>query len=119
MFWNPLILPVELVGESKGSMSLEFVYVATILASAIACFIMGIVGKTFPIVLAPAMGINALVAFGVMGGMKYSPAEALALVLLSGILFLAVSLTPIRKYLINAIPKSLKLGIGAGIGFYF
>jgi AGZA family xanthine/uracil permease-like MFS transporter len=118
MFLNPFILSGEFAGESKGFMSFEFVYTATILASAIACFIMGFVGKTFPIGLAPGMGINAFVAFGVMGGMKYSPAEALALVLLSGILFLAVSLTPIRKYLINAIPRSLKLGIGAGIGLF-
>ena len=118
MFLNPFILSGEFAGESKGFMSFEFVYTATILASAIACFIMGFVGKTFPIGLAPGMGINAFVAFGVMGGMKYSPQEALALVLLSGILFLAVSLTPIRKYLINAIPRSLKLGIGAGIGLF-
>ena len=118
MFLNPFILSGEFAGEGKGFMSFEFVYTATIVASALACFIMGMLGRTFPIGLAPGMGINAFVAFGVMGGMKYSAPEALALVLLSGILFLAVSLTPIRKYLINAIPKSLKLGIGAGIGLF-
>ena len=64
------------------------------------------------------MGINAFVAFGVVGGMKYTPAEALATVLLAGILFLLISLTPIRAWIINSIPRSLKLGIGAGIGLF-
>ncbi len=118
IFLNGFILSGEFAGEAKGFMSFEFVYVATIIASALACFIMGFVGKTFPIGLAPGMGINAFVAFGVMGGMKYTPQEALALVLLSGIIFLVVSLSPLRKFLINAIPKSLKLGIGAGIGLF-
>ena len=50
--------------------------------------------------------------------MGYTPAEALAAVLLSGIFFLLVSLTPIRAWIINSIPKSLKFGIGAGIGLF-
>ena len=64
------------------------------------------------------MGINAFVAFGVVGGMKYTTAEALAAVLLAGILILLISLTPIRAWIINSIPRSLKLGIGAGIGLF-
>ena len=79
---------------------------------------MAFFGKTWPVGLAPGMGINAFVAFGVVGGMKYTPAEALAAVLLSGIFFLLVSLTPIRAWIINSIPKSLKFGIGAGIGLF-
>ena len=53
---------------------------------------MAFAGKTWPVGLAPGMGINAFVAFGVVGGMGYTPAEALAAVLLSGILFLLISL---------------------------
>jgi AGZA family xanthine/uracil permease-like MFS transporter len=64
------------------------------------------------------MGINAFVAFGVVAGMGYTPQAALGAVLVAGILFLAISLTPIRAWLINSIPKSLKLGIGAGIGLF-
>ena len=79
---------------------------------------MAFAGKTWPVGLAPGMGINAFVAFGVVGGMGYTPAEALAAVLLSGIFFLLVSLTPIRAWIINSIPKSLKFGIGAGIGLF-
>ena len=64
------------------------------------------------------MGINAFVAYGVCLGMKYTPAEALGAVLVAGVVFLIISLTPIRAWLINSIPKSLKLGIGAGIGLF-
>ena len=64
------------------------------------------------------MGINAFIAYGVCLGMKYTPAEALGAVLVAGVVFLIISLTPIRAWLINSIPKSLKLGIGAGIGLF-
>jgi AGZA family xanthine/uracil permease-like MFS transporter len=64
------------------------------------------------------MGINAFVAYGVCLGMNYTPAEALGAVLVAGVVFLIVSLTPIRAWLINSIPKSMKLGIGAGIGLF-
>ena len=72
-------------------------------------------GKTWPIGLAPGMGINAFVAYGVVAGMGYTPQAALGAVLVAGIIFLAISLTPIRAWLINSIPRSLKLGIGAPI----
>jgi AGZA family xanthine/uracil permease-like MFS transporter len=94
------------------------VFTATILATAIPCFIMAFYGKTWPIGLAPGMGINAFVAFTVVAGMGYTPQAALGAVLVAGVLFLIISLTPIRAWLINSIPKSLKLGIGAGIGLF-
>ena len=118
MFLNPFILSGEFAGTEKGFFDFGFVFTGTIVATAIACFIMAFYGKTWPIGLAPGMGINAFVAFGVVGGMGYTPAEALAAVLLSGIFFLLVSLTPIRAWIINSIPKSLKFGIGAGIGLF-
>ena len=118
MFLNPFILSGEFAGTDKGFFDFGGVYTATIVATAIACFIMAFNGRTWPVGLAPGMGINAFVAFGVVGGMKYTTAEALAAVLLSGILFLIISLTPIRAWIINSIPKSLKFGIGAGIGLF-
>ena len=63
-------------------------FTATIVATALACFIMAVHGKTWPIGLAPGMGINAFVAFGVVAGMGYSPQEALGAVLVAGVLFL-------------------------------
>ena len=116
MFLNPFILSGEFAGPEKGFFEFGAVFTATIVATALACFIMAVHGKTWPIGLAPGMGINAFVAFGVVAGMGYSPQEALGAVLVAGVLFLIISLTPIRAWLINSIPRSLKLGIGAGIG---
>ena len=118
MFLNPFILSGEFAGPEKGFFDFGAVFTATIVATAIACFIMAFYGKTWPIGLAPGMGINAFVAFGVVAGMGYTPQAALGAVLVAGILFLIISLTPIRAWLINSIPRSLKLGIGAGIGLF-
>ena len=118
MFLNPFILSGEFAGPEKGFFDFGAVFTATIVATAIACFIMGFYGKTWPIGLAPGMGINAFIAFYVVGTLGYTPQEALGAVLVAGVLFLIISLTPIRAWLINSIPRSLKLGIGAGIGLF-
>jgi AGZA family xanthine/uracil permease-like MFS transporter len=111
MFLNPVIL-------ADGGFDFGGVFTATALASALACFIAAFYARTWPVGLAPGMGINAFIAYGVCLGMKYTPAEALGAVLVAGVVFLVISLTPIRAWLINSIPKSLKLGIGAGIGLF-
>ena len=111
MFLNPIIL-------QDGGFDFGGVYTATILASAIACFIMAAYGKTWPVGLAPGMGLNAFIAYGVCKGMGYTPDQALGAVFVAGIAFLLISLTPLRAWIINSIPKSLKLGIGAGIGLF-
>ncbi len=111
MFLNPLIL-------SEGGFDRGGVFTATACATALACFIAAFYAKTWPVGLAPGMGINAFIAYGVCLGMKYTPEEALGAVLVAGVVFLIISLTPIRAWLINSIPKSLKLGIGAGIGLF-
>ena len=118
MFLNPFILSGEFAGTEKGFFDFGAVFTATIVATAIACFIMAFYGKTWPIGLAPGMGINAFVAFGVVAGMGYTPQAALGACLVAGVLFLIISLTPLRAWIINSIPKSLKLGIGAGIGLF-
>jgi len=111
MFLNPVIL-------ADGGFDFGGVFTATALAAALACFIAAFYARTWPVGLAPGMGINAFVAYGVCLGMNYTPAEALGAVLVAGVVFLIISLTPIRAWLINSIPKSLKLGIGAGIGLF-
>ena len=118
MFLNPFILSGEFAGPEKGFFDFGAVFTATIVATAIACFIMAFYGKTWPIGLAPGMGINAFVAFGVVAGMGYTPQAALGACLVAGVLFLIISLTPLRAWIINSIPKSLKLGIGGGIGLF-
>ena len=78
---------------------------------------MGLWAK-WPVALAPGMGLNAFFAFGVVFGMGYTYQQALAAVFIAGIVFIGLSITPARKYIINSIPKSMKLGVGAGIGLF-
>ena len=90
-------------------------FVATCIAAALGSAAMGLFAN-LPLALAPGMGLNAYFTFTVVKGMGVSWQVALGAVFLSGVLFLIVSLLRIREWLINAIPLSLKLGIGAGIG---
>jgi AGZA family xanthine/uracil permease-like MFS transporter len=110
MVVNPAIL-------SETGMDFDSVFVATILASFIACLLMGFLAN-WPVALAPGMGLNAFFTYAVVFGMGFTWQQALEAVLFSGILFLIISISPLRAYLINAIPKSLKFGIGAGIGLF-
>ena len=112
------ILALQPMILAAGGFDADSVFTATILATAIACFIMGFYGKTWPIGLSCGMGLNAYVAFFVCGALGHTPQEALGAVLVAGILFVIISVTPIRAWIINSIPKSLKLGIGAGIGLF-
>ena len=107
---NPLIL--QDAGMDFGS-----VFTATILAAALATAIMGF-WANWPIALAPGMGLNAFFAYGVVLGLGHTWQVALGAVFCSGILFLLLSLTPLRQWVVEAIPKSLRLGIGAGIGLF-
>jgi len=112
------ILALQPMIMSAGGFDGGSIFTATVFATAIACFIMGFYGKTWPIGLSCGMGLNAYVAYYVCGTLGHTPQEALGAVLVAGVIFLAISLTPIRAWIINAIPRSLKLGIGAGIGLF-
>lgn len=107
---NPIIL-------SSTGMPAESVFLATALSAAIASIIMGLMAN-YPVGLAAGMGVNALFAYTVCGAMGYSWQAALAAVFISGIVFVVISVTGIRKAIIDAIPVQLKLAIGAGIGFF-
>ena len=108
---NPMILSAG--GFDKGS-----VFLATIIATAIGCGIMAFWARTWPVALSSGMGLNGFIGFVVCGALGYSPAEALGAVFVAGVLFVIASVTPLRAWIINSIPKSLKLGIGAGIGMF-
>ncbi len=110
MFVNPKVLAAT--GMNEGA-----VFVATCLATAATTLLMGLYAK-LPVALAPGMGLNAYFAFTVVPALHGNWQLALGCVFLSGILFVAISITPAREWLINALPKSLKLAIAAGIGFF-
>ncbi len=106
---NPLIL-------SETGMDHGAVFVATCLAAAIGCLVMGLIAN-YPIALAPGMGLNAYFTYSVCLGMGVPWQTALAAVFISGLIFLAISFLKIREAIVNAIPMSLKFAIG-GIGLF-
>ena len=93
------------------------VFTATALAAIIGTLVMGLYAKK-PFALAPGMGLNAFFVYTVCLGMGYSWQFALTAVLLEGVLFIILTLTKVRTWLINAIPGTLKKAIGAGIGLF-
>ncbi|MEZ9139002.1 MULTISPECIES: NCS2 family permease [unclassified Shewanella] len=110
IFVNPMMLADA--GMDQGA-----VFVATCLAAAVGCLVMGFVAN-YPIALAPGMGLNAFFTYTVVGEMGYSWETALGAVFMSGICFLILSLVKIREWIVNSIPMSLRLGIAAGIGLF-
>jgi len=110
IFVNPAIL-------AEAKMPFGAVFSATCVAAALGCFLMAFLAN-YPIALAPGMGLNAYFAFGVVGGMGHSWQVALGCVFISGVLFFIISVLPIREWIVNAIPMSLKMAIAAGIGLF-
>ncbi|GLT17226.1 adenine permease [Vibrio zhanjiangensis] len=110
IFVNPAIL-------ADAGMDHGAVFVATCLAAAIGCFIMGFVAN-YPIAQAPGMGLNAFFTYAVVLGMGYTWQVALAAVFVSGLLFILLSVFKIREWIIHSIPLSLRTGISAGIGLF-
>ncbi|WP_396588589.1 NCS2 family permease [Bermanella sp. R86510] len=110
IFVNPMILADA--GMDEGA-----VFVATCVAAAIGCFIMGF-WANLPVALAPGMGLNAFFTYGVVLGMGHDWQTALGAVFLSGVLFVILSALRVREAIINAIPNTLKLAIAAGIGAF-
>ncbi|WP_018692022.1 NCS2 family permease [Algicola sagamiensis] len=110
IFVNPQML-------ADAGMDPGAVFVATCLAAALGCFLMGVLAN-YPVALAPGMGLNAFFTYVVVMEMGYSWEAALGAVFLSGILFILLSLFKVREWIMNSIPVPLKLGIGAGIGLF-
>ena len=107
---NPSVL-------GDAGMDVSSVFLATALSAAVASVIMGLLAN-YPVALAAGMGVNALFAYTVCGQMGYSWSAAFAGVFISGVIFILIRVTGVRKMIINAIPVQMKLAIGAGIGFF-
>ncbi|MFA6092641.1 MAG: NCS2 family permease [Elusimicrobiota bacterium] len=110
LFVNPLIL--SLAGLDRGA-----VFTATVLSSAIGTLVMGLYANV-PFALAPGMGLNAFFTFTVVTAIGLPWQQALAVVFLCGIVNILITVTRVRKMLINAIPESLQYAISAGIGLF-
>ncbi|MGN0852832.1 MAG: NCS2 family permease [Kiritimatiellia bacterium] len=107
---NPNLL--SLAGIPRGG-----VFLATALAAVVGTLLMAFLAN-YPFVLAPGMGLNAFLTFGVCLRMGYSWQFALLAVFVEGLVFLALSLTPVREGIFNAIPLTLKRAVAAGIGLF-
>ncbi len=110
IFVNPEIL-------STTGMDRNAVFVATCLAAALGSFIMAMLAR-WPIGMAPGMGLNAFFAFTVVGAMGFTWQQALGAVFISGVIFLILTVTGVRSWLIAGIPHSMRSAIAAGIGLF-
>jgi AGZA family xanthine/uracil permease-like MFS transporter len=112
IFVNPAILGTEGTG-----LPVTGVFFATCVAAAIACIAMGLVAN-YPLALASGLGLNAIVAFTLILGLGLSWQEAMAVVVVEGVLVTVLVLTNLREAVLNAIPNSLKFAIAVGIGLF-
>ncbi len=110
IFVNPDILSITAGEEYWGP-----VFIATCLAAAIGTILMGVYAK-LPFAQAPGMGLNAFFAFSV--ATVYGFNGALAAVLISGILFILITLIGLREAIVKAIPHNIKIAVSAGIGLF-
>lgn len=110
IFVNPSYL-------AQTGMDFNAVMIATCVAAAVGCFLTAFIANV-PFAQAPGMGLNAFFTYTVCFGMGYTWQQGLTIVLLSGILFLAISLSPIRSKIISSIPAPLKAAISVGMGLF-
>ena len=110
IFVNPEIL-------STTGMDRDAVFVATCIAAALGSAVMALVAN-WPIGMAPGMGLNAFFAFTVVAALGFSWQQALGAVFISGVIFVILTVTGVRSWLIAGIPHSLRSAIAAGIGLF-
>jgi AGZA family xanthine/uracil permease-like MFS transporter len=110
IFVNPQMM-------SASGMDYGASFVGTCLAAALACIVMGLYSN-WPVALAPGMGLNAFFTYTVVGEMGYSWEVALGAVFLAGILFVIMSVTPLRKWMLESIPLNLRVAMGSGVGLF-
>jgi adenine/guanine/hypoxanthine permease len=116
---NPITLSLTTVPDLPDTMRMDYgaVFVATALAAAIGSLLMGLIAK-YPIALAPGMGLNAFFSYTVVLTMGIPWQTALSGVLVSGLIFILLTLSGLREKIINSIPAELKFAVGAGIGLF-
>jgi AGZA family xanthine/uracil permease-like MFS transporter len=110
VFVNPAIL-------EQAGMDYQSVMIATCLAAAVGTIIMGLYAN-YPFAMAPGMGLNAFFVFTIVLTMGYSWQQALAIVFISGVLFILLTITGLRTAIVNALPLTIKHAIPAGIGLF-
>ena len=110
IFVNPQLMSAS--GMDQGA-----AFVGTCLAAAFACIAMGLYAN-WPVGLAPGMGLNAFFTYNVVNEMGYSWEVALGAVFLAGVLFVIMSVTPLRRWMLDSIPLNLRIAMGSGVGLF-
>jgi len=110
IFVNPQMM-------AQSGMDYGAIFVGTCLAAAFACLFMGLYAN-WPVGLAPGMGLNAFFTYTVVAEMGYSWEVALGSVFIAGILFFIMSITPLRRWMLDSIPLNLRIAMGAGVGLF-
>ena len=110
IFVNPQMMAAS--GMDQGAS-----FVGTCIAAAIACFVMGLYAN-WPVGMAPGMGLNAFFTYTVVGEMGYSWQIALGAVFLAGIIFVVMSVTRLRRWMLDSISLNLRVAMGAGVGLF-
>src|SRR6056297_4335614 len=110
IFVNPTIL-------SDAGMPFNGVFIATIAGAIVGTLCMAFL-TNYPFALASGMGLNAFFAYTVVANMGVPWQAALGVIFIEGIIFIILSVTPVRKMIVNAIPMALKTGISSGIGLF-
>ena len=112
MFANPFGDGTDVLGVSYGA-----IYIATALSAVVGTVLIGLLSN-LPLAQASGMGLNAFFVYSVCVGMGFSYANALVMVLVDGIVFILLTVTGLRKMIFEAIPKTVKTAISAGIGLF-
>jgi AGZA family xanthine/uracil permease-like MFS transporter len=112
LFVNPSIL-----GNAAGPDHFEAILTSTALVAAAATIVMGLAAN-LPLALAPGMGLNAVVAFGLVLGKKLTYAQAMGVIVAEGLLITALVVTGLRQAVVRAVPLTMKRAIGIGIGLF-
>lgn len=110
IFVNPQMM-------AQSGMDYGAIFVGTCLAASFTCMFMGLYAN-WPVGLAPGMGLNAFFTYTVVGEMGYSWEVALGAVFIAGILFFIMSITPLRRWMLDSIPLNLRIAMGAGVGLF-
>src|SRR5215211_5143920 len=112
IFVNPNILSTQGTG-----LPISGVFFATCVAAALACIAMGVFAN-FPVALASGLGLNAIVAFTLILGLGLTWQQAMAVIVVEGLIVTVLVLTNLREAVMHAIPMSLKFAIAVGIGLF-
>jgi len=110
IFVNPQMM-------AQSGMDYDAIFVGTCLAASFACLFMGFYAN-WPVGLAPGMGLNAFFTYTVVGEMGYTWEVALGAVFIAGTLFFIMSITSLRRWMLDSIPLNLRIAMGAGVGLF-